>query len=365
VVINVNYRLGAFGFLATEELAEETEDGSYGNYGIADAAAGLEWVQENIAGFGGDPDNVTIFGESAGGGAVCALLAAPAWNELFDRAIVQSGGTCNRLDDGEEAKDAGADLVEDLGCEDIACMRELDTETITSYFDGDESAVYEEPELWRGNVIADGVRFTDTARDRAEAGELDGIQIINGSNADEAWLFTLNIEEDFDDEELADVFSRFTDDTEALLALYPAEDYDDNLGRFVDMWTETSFTCPILTFAEVAQNDTYVYNYSFQSEKLGIPPAHGIELVHLFGHPEGISAFEPGLEGADAELSEAMQQAWVSFATDGDPGEGWQPYGEDGLITVLDKVPLETTDEIREGRCDAVTDLTHTSANLL
>ena len=344
VVVSANYRLGAFGFLATDELADEGDDGSYGNYGLADQAAALEWVQSNIAAFGGDPDNVTIFGESAGGGSVCAHLASPMSEGLFDRAIIESGGGCDNLQAGDEAQTAGAALLDGLGCADIACLREVPTEAVlAAEFDA--------------NFVADGVRLSETGRERAAAGELEGIEVITGSNANEAFLFTLTVEEPTE-EGLVELVSAVTDDPAALIALYPPAEYENNLERYRALLTDVRFTCPTIAFAESARNDTYVYNYTYTSAdgRFAFGPTHGAELAFLFAHPEGITGLEPGLTGTDAQVSADMQAAWAAFATTGDPGDAWAPYGDGGQVTVID-APVELVEEIRGGRCDAVTEL--------
>ena len=354
VVVGVNYRLGPFGFLATDEMAEESDDGSFGNYGLADQAAALEWVQANVPAFGGDPDNVTIFGESAGGGSVCAHLASPASQGLFHRAIVQSGGGCDRLQDGAEAQAAGREFLRAAGCADLACLRELPTERILAVDAG------------FGNFVDDGVRLTETARDRAERGELEGVPVMTGSNADEAVLFTVGMEEPTD-EQLRDLFAESTDDPDALLALYPAADYETNLARYQAMQTETRFVCPTLAFAGASTTDTYVYHYVYESEdpRFGFGPVHGAELAFLFAHPEGISGSAPGLSGPDEAVSAAMQEAWVAFATDGVPGgdDTWEPYGEGGRVTLIDDPP-SLADQVRDGRCDEVDELTEFDALL-
>jgi len=133
VVVGVNYRLGPLGFLATAEQAEESDDGAYGNYGLLDQSAALEWVQQNAAAFGGDSGNVTIFGESAGGGSVCAHLASTASEGLFHKAIIQSGGGCDRgfgVAASEQALADGAAFMEALGCADMACLRDVPTDQL-------------------------------------------------------------------------------------------------------------------------------------------------------------------------------------------------------------------------------------------
>jgi para-nitrobenzyl esterase len=125
------------------------------------------------------------------------------------------------------------------------------------------------------------------------------------------------------------------------------------------MRTDIRFACPSLAFAEAAENDTYLYNYSYVSpnDPFGLGAPHGIELVSVFAHPEGVAGLPSPLAGADATMSDRMQAAWVGFATDGDPGEGWEVYREAQRITQLDD-PVELVDEYRGGRCEAVDELT-------
>jgi para-nitrobenzyl esterase len=345
VVVSTNYRLGSFGFLATDELAAESEDGEFGNYGLADQVAALEWVQRNVAAFGGDPDNVTIAGESAGGFSVCGHLASPLSEGLFQRAIVQSGGGCNRLQEAAAAQAAGDELLQAVGCADIACLRETPTaELVAAGFDP--------------SLVVDGVRLSDTALERAADGELDDIPVLIGSNADEETLFTLGMAEPTD-AQLPGLFAEFSDDPDALLALYPAGEFDSNLARYRTMRTDVRFACPTLAFAEAADTDTFVYHYTYVSpgDPFGVGAAHGVELVSLFAHPEGIASRQPGLTGADATMSAAMQEAWAAFATDGDPGDSWSPYADGAQVTLLDD-RIEQVDEIRGGRCPEVEELT-------
>jgi len=203
------------------------------------------------------------------------------------------------------------------------------------------------------------VRLPETGRYLAERGDLDGIELIIGSNADEAALFTIGTEEPTD-AGLRDLFADYTDDPDALLALYPAADYETNLARYDAMQTDVRFVCPTLAFAEAALNDTYVYHFAYVSpdDKFAFGPVHGAELAYVFAHPEGITGVEPGLSGSDASVSDELQAAWTAFAADGVPGarDVWRPYADGGWVTVLDD-PFRPVDEIRDGRCDALADL--------
>jgi len=127
VVVTINYRLGAFGFLSLPELSAEDPNGGSGNYGLLDQIAALTWVRDNVAAFGGDPDNVTIFGESAGGWSVCNMLVSPLARGLFHRAILQSGG-CDSTRTVDEGYADGRSFTEYVGCSgpDVAtCLRDL------------------------------------------------------------------------------------------------------------------------------------------------------------------------------------------------------------------------------------------------
>jgi para-nitrobenzyl esterase len=350
VVVNVNYRLGVQGFLATDELRAEGDDGAVGNYGLQDQQLALAWVRDNIESFGGDPSRVTIFGESAGGFAVCAHLAAPASQGLFAQAVIQSGGGCNGFVPLESSLAAGATFMEQVGCADIACLRSRSDDEIIAV--ADESG-------FDASLVADGATLDRTAYELAVAGELPELPVLIGSNADEATLFTLSVEEP-DEAGLSALASAFTDDPAALVALYPAADFESNKARYQAMFTDVRFTCPTLAFASVV-DDAFVYHYTYVSDDnpLGLGATHGAELAGLFGHVEGIAVEVAPSERGD-ELSASLQAAWSAFAADGDPGELFDPYAEGGTVTLLD-VPLEQVDSIRAGRCAAVNELSKLS----
>lgn len=356
VVVTVNFRQGPFGFLATEELAAESGDGSVGNYGLADQQAALEWVQRNIAALGGDPDNVTIFGESSGGYSVCAHLAAPASQGLFAKAIIQSGSGCGRAgkspikaqpEELDTALQTGAAFLDAAGCSDLACLRALPTDQVlaTSF----------DPRL-----VADGVALDASARQLAEDGTLAPVPVMIGSNATEQALFSMNRSEPTDEELLA-LFAEETDRPDELLALYPTATSPSNLERSRTMKTDVRFACQTLAFATVNPADTFVYYFDYVSPTtfpFELGPTHGAELGVLFAHPEGFIGLQPGLTGEDATVSEELQTAWVSFATTGDPGDAWAPYAQNRQVTVIADGDAQLVDQIRDGRCPAVLELT-------
>ena len=241
VVVNVNYRLGALGFLAADALAAEP-DGSFGNFGLADQVAALQWVADNVEQFGGDAGNVTIFGESAGGSSVCAHLTSTASAGLFDHAIVQSGGGCGRLQPEDQATAAGTAFVDATGCGDPACLRALPVEQVLAT-------------PFSPTIVADGTNLTTTALDSALAGEPPAAPVLIGSNADEATLFTIGAPEPTEADLLASA-AETGGDTAAVLALYPPEQFATGLARQQALFSDTGFICPTLEFAAAVPSPT-------------------------------------------------------------------------------------------------------------
>lgn len=342
VVVSMNYRLGTLGFLATDELADEGAEDGWGNYGLADQQAALEWVQRNVGAFGGDPDRVTIVGESAGGFSVCGHLASPASAGLFHQASILSGGGCDRLRGGDEARTAGQEFLDAVGCDDMACARDLPVDEVLS---GPAQS----------SLVADDVTYDATAYQLAADGLLD-VPVLIGSNADEATLFTLGRGEP-SEEELRDLVAATVTDPEAVLAAYPADAFDTQLARYQAISTDAGFTCPALRFAEVLP-EAYVYHYTYvsASNPLGLGATHGAELALLFGHPEGIAILDAETDAETAAVSAALQSAWSEFVKGNPPTPDWEPFGEAGRIMILD-TDFELVDEIREGRCAVLTDL--------
>ena len=143
---------------------------------------------------------------------------------------------------------------------------------------------------------------------------------------------------------------------EELLAHYPAEEYETNLERFETMWTDTGFVCPGLDLASVAPTAfAYHLRHIPENDPLDLGATEGVEVVSVFEHPEGVRALEVQLGAVDLQFSSAVQEMLVNIATDGRPSEDCPEYGDDGEVMLLD-VPFELTDEIRDSRCDAVTD---------
>lgn len=363
-VVTINYRLGALGWLASPELAEDQGLDAVGNYGIADQIAALEWVQTNIRAFGGDPDNVTIFGESAGAISVCALLGAPTADDLFHRAIIESGMCALSTYSGAgligmpSASELAATITEAVGCDgafDVAdCLRTrttdelLDAANLIDVLTGDLQAVS------ALSPIVDGILIPEQPIDRMRDGRVQK-PIIVGSNHDEGLLFTgadvvltrrgfqNRIEDVVGDEELA----------ETIADVYPWPDLLTPKDAWVAFMGEATFICPGLEVAKAAHPGMPVFTYHFERR----PPAfalvgtmHGLELPYVFRTFSSMALIPTP---NDLELSEAMQGAWSSFARTGTPelSQGWPSYLDDApSITILDS-SIESVPEIRNGRC--------------
>ena len=330
VVVTINYRLGALGFLPLDHL-----DPSYAgsaNNAILDQVAALRWVQQNIAAFGGDPDNVTIFGESAGGGSVFALLACPAADGLYHRAIAQSApagfgppsedaaSVANAMLDAIGAPDGGVDALLKV---DAAEILRAQTAAVGSGMRtiGDDAGSLGGSSLPFRPVV-DGVVITRTARDALrEKGERN-VPLITGTNRDEATLFSYLLPPALTDDQLVAALASEAPDAAALVAAYRAR----VSGRSVasELFTDAVFRVPTLQAAE-AQTETpvpvWVYLFTWATPAFGgaLGATHALEIPFVWN-----TVKRPGWEnfvGKDAPvaLAEAMHDAWIAFARTGNP----------------------------------------------
>ena len=372
VVVSMNYRLGQLGFLAHSALTEESADGASGNYGLMDQTAALRWVRDNIRAFGGDPDNVTIFGVSAGGFSVCSQLASPAAAGLFSKAIAMSG-SCERPWSTLSAAEAqGADFAAELGCgevEDVlACMRGKPFDDVLDALPAGENFGFNPTDEPRGAwaPILDGAFFTEQPRDSFASGSFNQVPTIVGFTREEARLFTwlaeistspLVVTEDNYEELLAYYLGGDTELAAKAAAEYPLEDYSEPVVALAAVVTDTIFRCPARTEAAklAAHVPTYLYQFEFPDGHsqlevalpfLGADPPsydlaafHGADISYVFGYDplleinlEDFSTTTlPWEEGtADEALWLDMLGYFVRFANDGRPsapeGPQWPTY---------------------------------------
>lgn len=371
VVVSINYRLAALGFLSTEALqAERAElDGGAGNMGILDMLAALRWVQANIRAFGGDPDNVTIFGESAGGSAVCSLLAATGAEGLFHRGIIQSGGcSATPLRGGSRGTfDVGDTLVERLGCTgegELECLRALTTQEILDAVMEDASGLGFAP---YGPAV-DGATFSDSPAQLLADGVGVDVPLMVGSNLNEMTVFLLGSPRPASAAAMRDQFLAAVGNDEeaadALMELYDVTTTEDAERAFEVFATDRSFACNALSIAETAASagrEVYLYEFQHvvgnQASTFGV--GHGFELPYVFGTLDRFSLFSTMRGEREDRTVTRAQTAWSSFARDGVPEfeGGWPRFTTETHQYMGIDDPSAVDDAFRQDRCAALEEL--------
>jgi len=320
VVVSIQYRCGALGFMAHPALSAESERGVSGNYGILDQIAALQWVRRNIAAFGGDPQRVTVFGESAGGGDIGTLIVSPLARGLFARAIVQSGGfPLNHTQTVRDEEAMGVRLMESLGVgaspQALRDMRALDWREIVA-------AVPKVLADHYYDAVVDDWLLPEPAAAIFRASRHDAVDLLIGSTADE-WLMYLPkpVEERHLREALeAHVLPEDRDAARAVLETTARPGLAARLDRLT---SAAEFHCTSLAMARAMRRVTpRVYVYRFSRVRPGgaaVLAYHGGEIPYVFDTADD---WLPG-DATDRALTDAMLGYWVNFAQKGDPnGEG-------------------------------------------
>jgi para-nitrobenzyl esterase len=330
VVVGINYRLGSLGWLALPSLQRESPSGSAGNYGLLDMLEALHWIQRNIEAFGGNPHNITLFGQSAGGMAVCTLLATPGARGLFHKAILQSGG-CEYVRTLEQGFGFGQQWAAQLGCssDDLACLRQIPLERLFPPEDRSIGALLQRVEVgefsevpWKPHL--DGVVLNKPPLQALREGEAGGIPLIVGATAQETWGERLAGPSDWL-EFARRVEGKLPGRGAQAVALYQAR-YSHPNEAWAHFQSDRILLCPTLA-AGVVQADhapTYAYLMSWVSPVLDVLGSfHGIELPLLFGTETRWPALVLflTLEAMDKSrtLARQLQSHWLNFATSGEP----------------------------------------------
>ena len=336
IVVMVNYRLGVLGYLAHPELSGESPDGISGNYGLLDQIEALKWVRRNIAAFGGDPENVTVAGESAGALSVMYLMASPSARGLFARAIAQSAymistPALKEPQHGERAaEDIGASLTRTLGASGIAELREWDAQSLVD-------AAAEAGYLPLGTV--DGQTLPRQLVDIFDEGEQAQVPILTGFNSGE--LKTLRFlappvpESPATYEQM--IRERYGDLADEFLRLYPATDMSES-GYHTVRDALYGWTSQRLARAQTkAGQPSYLYFFDHgypQADERDMHAFHACELPYMFGTADRTPPLWPKAPDTPEEkaLSDAMLGYWSSFARNGAPAAdnapGWPAYGD-------------------------------------
>jgi para-nitrobenzyl esterase len=346
VIVTMNYRLGSLGFFAHPELAKESGHNASGNYGMMDAIAALQWVKKNISAFGGDPNNVTIAGESAGAMMVGALVGSPLAKGLFHRAIAESGGymglTMGRMTTGQSAQANGVKTMEALGVKTIAELRAKPLNELTG--------------LSAGGLIVDGYVIPEDLSLTFMNGKQNVVDVLTGSNKDEANFglcfgsvgrgggpgptvetFKANAQRRFG--EAADDYVKLygvTADAQAQPAAHTA--CGDEINWNMRQWAAAQAK---------AGKKAYTYFFSHIPTINGGPSpqgaTHTAEISYVFNNPKG-QANQTWNE-VDTKLADQMSSYWVNFISKGDPnGNGLPKWPENkdlmsGRVMVFGDTP--------------------------
>ena len=336
LVVSINYRLNIFGFFAHPEMSNQT-----GNFGLEDEILALQWVKDHISAFGGDPENITYFGESAGGAHVSYLIASPKGKGLFKKGIIQSGAynlfNWTSKDDVEEL---GLKTQTVLNAPDLQTMKTLSAESILS-----ASIGLNHP--YGPNI--DGALIPNNLTKLFDEGSFNNVDLMIGSNKNEDYMY---IDESVTEKDINRLVENYyPDDRDKILSLLDLE--DPRLA--MDHLTTNQVTlCPSVFIARsMAKKGNNVYQYHFTRMREGsekILSYHGAEIPYVFNtHDQWLPTNED-----DQELTEAMMGYWAEFAKKGTPNSKkyptWLKFSEDEYYQILD-IPIESASDIEKDFC--------------
>ncbi|MDP6692019.1 MAG: carboxylesterase family protein, partial [Alphaproteobacteria bacterium] len=359
VVVSINYRLGVLGLLSHPCL-RDPDTGYDGNWGFLDQIAGLQWINRNITAFGGDPDNVTIVGLSAGGGSVGALCICPQVRSgarpLFRRAVVQSSSPLPTPRSDHDA--AAATLLDELGVEaDLAALQSID-----------RAAIQAAQPAWMMKLqngrtaprpMVDGELLPYWPDEAMAAGLMDGLDLWVSHTRDEATVFAMNMAADAipkDDEQLRGILDKAGLDGDHLIPAYRTArrargESDDTWALWIAMHTDRLIRVPSINFlADHAKRGNSAWTCMVTRECDWVPPVpgdkalgatHVVDLPFMFGSLHATPELERlagSAPGAD-ELAEVIQDAYIAFIHTGSPVteklSAWRPYDGETRPTML------------------------------
>lgn len=357
VVVTINYRLGALGFMALPELAKEDANNSTGNYGLQDQIRALTWVRDNIAGFGGDPGNVTVFGQSAGGISVCSLLVSPPAQGLFQRAINMSG-PCDMLHSLDEGFKYGHELAARLGCEGPAMLECLRQKPAQAFLDTGGNLMLEGGPAFTPHI--DGAVIPDWPLTLIGEGKYHHVPVMLGTTRDELRLYTMMFPGlGAWPRSMVRSTGRLLagPNSDELLALYSFDDFRRPVDLLIAMMTDAVFSSRAFALVEDLSPASPVYYYRFDWDDTRMPNRmgafHALDVPLVFGALNINSRMFKLLANKKAvasglPLSEQMMSYYTNFARTGNPNSAglpeWPAYSSDNKVRMyLDNPPHAAT----------------------
>ncbi len=351
--ISIAYRLGALGFLHLSHLPDGKEYPDAQNLGLLDQKQALKWIHENIAGFGGDPDNVTIFGESAGGGSVTLLPLIEGSHPYIKRVIAESGSPA-MTKSPEQAISCTNAIMDELGCKTVADLLKVDAETLVKVA-GDKFSMGIAPER-------DGIVLPSEPHDAYANGAAKDIDILIGCNKDEMNCFVSSLGEDgfiaWGGDLKEKKYAQLTEKDKALAESFCKEVKGENYEHISRLLDQYWFIAPFIRTAEnqaMAGGKAYSYFFTVESSLPLMKSGHGAELPVVLNHPEA----NMGIMGReiDETFSKTVRKMWVQFAKTGDPSlsadispdgkaKEWPVYDtENKWIMILDEFNIHAEKE--------------------
>ncbi len=350
IYVSVEYRLGALGFMSHPELSKEA-GGLSGNYGILDQIEALRWIHENIAAFGGDPDKVTIAGESAGGISVSILCASPLAKGLFRGAICESGSSFWPVSDQRggntamctmrSAEKTGIDFQKSLGKKNLKQLRKVPFKTLV------DSTRMES--FW---PVVDGYAITDDQYKLYEAGKYNDVNVLIGTNSDEGSMFSFPMPVEAYQQRIRATYGDWAD---RLLKVYPATNEQEVYFAQSDIFRDGSFAWGTYAWANLQTNTgkgkVYMYYFDQDSENTILKSrkggaSHVAEMPFIYGY-----TYNGGrMTDTERHMQQIMSRYWINFTKTGNPNGDTLPFWtayEQGKPTVmvmregfhLDRVP--------------------------
>ena len=343
VVVSIGYRLNIFGFFKHPNMSKQT-----GNFGLEDQILSLQWLKENIKYFGGDPNNITIFGESAGGAHISYHLVSPASEGLFEKAIIQSGGynlvSPYSLLDIQEAYNFAKEATDIISPNNFEALRNIDSKRL---LDVSKAMGYPFHPIIDGNLIEKQILNIYSR------GNLNKVDLIIGSNKNEEYLY---IDKEMSLEDLIkQIKERNPDKADKIISLLDLSDIplaSDRVG------TNQLTACPSIFIArQMTKSGNKVYQYLFSKQRIkseNILSYHGAEIPYVFSTHD---AYLPTTNN-DLKLTDSMMNYWTQFAKKGNPNSDntdvyWDEFGDEENYIILDTT-IKTDQKLEKELCDLI-----------